>query len=1043
MYPAFLNRWRNAVSKHSSLATKRRWFWIERAAKISALLPILLLVASGPAFTQWVAQGPGPNTMGQVENITDREVVGAINAVAPHPTDANIVYVGAVNGGNWKTINAMAASPTWKRQTDSNESMSIGALEFDPTNATNQMLVAGIGRFSSFGGRGGSRTGLLRTTDGGTNWIPIDGGGTLDGINISGVAPRGNVIVISANTADNPANRGIWRSTNTGGLWTPISGGVGTGLPSGTTFDLASDPSDPTRLFTNAGANGIYRSTNTGATWTKVSDAAMDALISGSTNNIEIVVGSSNNVYVAIVNAGTLAGLFRSGNGGTTWTAMDLPATAEGGIHLGGQGGTHLSLAADPSNANIVYIGGDRQGGPFPNSIGAVDFSGRLFRGDASQPSGSQFVHLTHSNSLGPAGGGTASNSSPHADSRDMDVAANGMLIEVDDGGIYRRTTPQRNTGDWFSMNGDIQTTEFHNVAWDANSNIVIGGAQDTGTPEQLLASNTRWQSVSTADGGDVAVDDTGTPGFSTRYSSNQFLGGFRRRVYDAANVFQSQVFPALTVLGGGAALVRQFTTPIGLNNVNPARLIIGGSNGVYESLDQGNTITAIGPGIVVNSFGQDPIAYGAAGNPEMLYVGAGSRVFVRTAANPAPLIASAAYPGGLVAGLTIDPNDPQTAYVIDNANVYQTTNAGATWTVITGNLQTLKPGTLRSIAYSTSNVAGAVVVGGDNGVFIAPGSAFTPWSRLGAGLPTAPVYDLEYDAKGEILLAGTLGRGAWTFHMATPFEYAAKVVCGIQKDPKKLQLARGAYATAINIHNPNDFDVNFFKKLALTFPPSEQRPGKVMPISVDVLKPDEALEVDCEDIQRELFPSGFPSDYIKGFVVIQSSADLDVTAVYTTATVDKNGRINDHSSIDVEQIHGRRKEAPTDCCARGVSEPKRTQGLRAPAPMGEHELITLEGPGVFLSAEISKQGGANDLTFVILDIDGKNVVNFSIAAAKNLGLTQHNPFGLVLLESPVGLKTLTIGLSSPLKYNSNLTLRVNVQEAGVAQIVANIIHGK
>ncbi len=278
-----------------------------------------------------------------------------------------------------------------------------------------------------------------------------------------------------------------------------------------------------------------------GATWTKVSNAAMDALISGA-NNIEIAVGTSNNVYVAIVNAGQLAGVFRSPDSGATWAAMDLPATVEGGIHPGGQGSIHLSIAADPNNANIVYIGGDRQPGPFPSSIGAVDFSGRLFRGDASQPAGSQFVHLTHSSSMGAVGGGTISSSAPHADSRDMDVAANGVLIEGDDGGIYRRTNPQTNNGDWFSMNGDIQTTEFHAVAWDADADIVIGGAQDTGTPQQQTPSNVQWRSVSTADGGVVAVDDFSTPGFSTRYSSNQNLGGFRRRVY-MGNVFQSQVF--------------------------------------------------------------------------------------------------------------------------------------------------------------------------------------------------------------------------------------------------------------------------------------------------------------------------------------------------------------------------------------------------------------------------------------------------------------------------------------------------------------------
>src|SRR3954470_665668 len=74
----------------------------------------------------WVARGPGPNTQGQVEEIANGEVVGAINAVTPHSTDANIVYLGAVNGGVWRTTNAMAASPSWTQLTDTQASLSIG-----------------------------------------------------------------------------------------------------------------------------------------------------------------------------------------------------------------------------------------------------------------------------------------------------------------------------------------------------------------------------------------------------------------------------------------------------------------------------------------------------------------------------------------------------------------------------------------------------------------------------------------------------------------------------------------------------------------------------------------------------------------------------------------------------------------------------------------------------------------------------------------------------------------------------------------------------
>jgi hypothetical protein len=153
----------------------------------------------------------------------------------------------------------------------------------------------------------------------------------------------------------------------------------------------------------------------------------------------------------------------------------------------------------------------------------------------------------------------------------------------------------------------------------------------------------------------------------------------------------------------------------------------------------------------------------------------------------------------------------------------------------------------------------------------------------------------------------GTQGRGVWRISFKLPwnFEYAAKLVCGLQKDPKDMRLARGFYATTINIHNPNDVNAVFFKKLALTFPPEEQKAGSIIRIAIDTLKPDEALKVDCNEVQK-LFPNGFPQPYVEGFVVVQSLQSLDVTAVYSTAALDKEGMVTAHSSIDVDQIRER-----------------------------------------------------------------------------------------------------------------------------------------
>jgi len=123
---------------------------------------------------------------------------------------------------------------------------------------------------------------------------------------------------------------------------------------------------------TSAGkANGIYKSVDWGKTWTLMDPTAttnMNALIQdGVTINVKIAVGAQNNVFVGIINnnvpanQGDLAGLFRSGDGGQTWTtaAPARPTTTEAcpatfGINPGHQGALHFSLVADPVNPKVV-----------------------------------------------------------------------------------------------------------------------------------------------------------------------------------------------------------------------------------------------------------------------------------------------------------------------------------------------------------------------------------------------------------------------------------------------------------------------------------------------------------------------------------------------------------------------------------------------------------------------------------------------------------------------------------------------------------------
>jgi hypothetical protein len=711
----------------------------------------------------WSAQGPAPNTNGQVQNLTpNNEVSGAIHAVVAHPTDPNILYVGAVNGGVWRTSNATAASPTWTPLTDFDQSLSTGALEMDPSNS--QILLAGIGRFSSFGGdppfqlAGGDLSGLLRTTDGGTTWTPITDP-LLVGEHVSAVASRGNILLAGANDFfGGGGTGGLFRSTDTGATWTQITGGAGTGLPVGTVDDLAGDPSNQARLYVALQGNGVYRTDNTGATWTQVSnnDATLNAAMLASSNT-RITVAGDARVFVLVTNSPTVSYIGFSVDQGATWTQMDVPGTVETAL----RGRDELiGLVVDPTGSNVVYASAITQLGPFPNSIGAMSFHAHIFRGDTTRARGltgnvsNQWDHLTHAtgNALMP-NGGTAGTSAGHADSREMTFDANGNLIEVSDAGVLRRTNPGNNTGDWFSISGNIQVTEIHSIAYDTNFNIMMAGTQDTGTPEQTATGSATWNSLAGADGGKVAVDDS-VAGTSVRYFSFQNLGSFTRRTCNpgCANV-------VVPLTGRGPA---QFYTPLEVNVNNPLRLLLGTTGGLSESTDQGNTASIV-PGSAVTANSDAAMVYGHPNNVELIYVGAGTQVFVRTTAGGNLAPTAGAFPGGTVNGVALDPANENSVYAIGDATVFQSLDGGANWTNITGDITTDGAGTFRSIAYIPDGTNDRLAVGSNAGVLVSRESSFGTWFRLGGGLPNAPVWDLDYDAADDVLAAGTLGRGAWT----------------------------------------------------------------------------------------------------------------------------------------------------------------------------------------------------------------------------------------------------------------------------------------
>ncbi|MEO2090114.1 MAG: sialidase family protein, partial [Gemmataceae bacterium] len=702
------------------------------------LVVLTLAVPVVAQVPEWQEQGPnGIRNNGNQQNITPNSTVsGAVQSITLNPTNSAVAVVATTNGGLWRTTDS---GSTWNPVAQTNTtftSLSFGEVAYDATDSN--VLVAGYGRFSSLSGRGGAQAGMLRSTDGGVTWTSINGAGSVIPRHhqVTSVYAAGSTIVAATSFADVSntfGNIGLIRSTDGGANWSLVSGsGPGAapnGLPGGYILGMTGrrvGGSDILLAGTQqATTNGIYRSTDGGGTWSLVNNAALTSLFTSGVSNVKFAFGANDTAWAAVVNnSGVVNGIFRSADNGATWSAASLD-TAVGGSTLnpGFQGGTHLSITADPTNDQIVYVGGDR--------TPASTFGAQMFRINAGLASGSQGSLFY--------GADTSNNSIPHADTRSMGFDAAGRFWLANDGGMYRRDDVTAGAGQWVSLNAGLRTTEVTGVAYDRLTKALITGQQDNatavmapGTTVNTAFARKVWTSLLSGDGGRVAADPLVVGGSAvgtttSRYYSVQNLGSFRRTTYDSGNNATGTVTPSLTVNTAGSPSIYsydtniQFVQPIAVNQVEGGRLYIG-TRRIYESTNQGNLLQDLNGdlaasagfnggtsvhGLLVNKM----LAGGRTGatlNPNVLYVGTssvgssniGGQLFVRTASGSA-LGAVARVTGysttaGTVANnssvrdVATDTANWQSVYVVTPKRVWAgtvTTAASSTWTDFTGNL--------------------------------------------------------------------------------------------------------------------------------------------------------------------------------------------------------------------------------------------------------------------------------------------------------------------------------------------------------------------
>jgi len=266
---------------------------------------------------------------------------GRTKAIAGVPSQPNVFYTAAVNGGVWKTTDF---GRTWSPIFDDQPTGSIGSIAVAPTDPNIIYVGSGEGLARPDLSVG---DGIYKSTDAGKTWTHL---GLRDGQQIPMIivdprdANRLFVAVLGHPYGPN-AERGIYRSTDGGKTFDRVLGkDENTGGS-----DLAFDPKNPDTIYAClweqrqgpwengawAGTNGgIFKSSDGGRTWNPLKNGLPEEGVVQA--DIAVAASNPNRLYATVANPRTV-GIYRSDNAGDTWTRIttdNRPASRIGGGDL-------------------------------------------------------------------------------------------------------------------------------------------------------------------------------------------------------------------------------------------------------------------------------------------------------------------------------------------------------------------------------------------------------------------------------------------------------------------------------------------------------------------------------------------------------------------------------------------------------------------------------------------------------------------------------------------------------------------------------------
>ena len=484
-----------------------------------------------PATTlQWSPLGPQSAVSEWNGSYYEGMDSGRVASIRVDPTNPQTVYIGAIGGGLWKTPDITITDPVWTPLTNTLGTMFIGSFDLDPTNTN--IIHAGLGDFWE-GNPGGV---MVKTTDGGATWgapVPLDT--QLLGTTIHAVNTR--TVKVDPNNPNNilvASDVGLFRSTDGGASYQPIDlpntavygsdlegtfSIVYTGLTAGqSTFLVSGNYACPNSYppsfnqpsagvfaatcppLTTGNLGDIWKSTDGGATWTSMRVAGTLPVPShGEMGRINLarVPGTASAdgamIYALAANqTGSLTdAIMKSADGGATWTIIAQgSSTSPTNPAPGGTGSDCLTMDIGHGQSQYDLAIAVDPGNPNNVLIGGNLCGARSADGGATWQIASDWLAF---------GGTEGPLPYVHADWHAAVITrVNGQPIALagSDGGIFNSfdlfSAPRGADVHWFNSNAGLDTLLPYSVGSGdptfGTSSLVLAGMQDNGTRIRISA---------------------------------------------------------------------------------------------------------------------------------------------------------------------------------------------------------------------------------------------------------------------------------------------------------------------------------------------------------------------------------------------------------------------------------------------------------------------------------------------------------------------------------------------------------------------------